>query len=158
MNPTASKPTVILRHCEGYDVPTIRRLVREGKETLGVQPKGRTLAKPNLVSVGPLFQNAYTRPEVMEGVLLALKDRDGGMTELQVGERCGITIPTRYVFEHAGYDPMLARLGVKRSLFEEEKQVEISLTHQGRLRDTRGVRELPGAHRPPARGEGGLHR
>ena len=102
MNPTANKPTVILRHCEGYDVPTIRRLVREGMESLGVQPKGRTLAKPNLVSAGPLFQNAYTRPEVMEGVLLALKDRDGGMTELKVGERCGITIPTRYVFDHAG--------------------------------------------------------
>lgn len=136
MNPTAHKPTVILRHCEGYDVPTIRRLVREGMETLGLQPKGRTLAKPNLVSAGPLFQNAYTRPEVMEGVLLALKDRDGGMSELRVGERCGITIPTRYVFDHAGYDPMLERLGVKRSLFEEEAQVEITLSHAGRLRDT----------------------
>ena len=136
MNPTANKPTVILRHCDGYDVPTIRRLVREGMETLGVQPKGRTLAKPNLVSAGPLFQNAYTRPEVMEGVLLALKDRDGGMTELLVGERCGITIPTRYVFDHAGYDAMLERVGVKRSLFEEEAQVEITLTHKERLRDT----------------------
>lgn len=136
MNPTANKPTVILRHCEGYDVPTIRRLVREGMESLGLQPRGRTLAKPNLVSAGPLFLHAYTRPEVMEGVLLALKDRDGGMTELKVGERCGITIPTRYVFDHAGYDPMLERLGVQRSLFEEEAQVEISLSHQGRLRDT----------------------
>ncbi|MDP1829273.1 MAG: DUF362 domain-containing protein [Archangium sp.] len=136
MNPTANQPTVILRHCEGYDVPTIRRLVREGMETLGLAPRGRTLAKPNLVSAGPLFQNAYTRPEVMEGVLLALKDRDGGMTELRVGERCGITIPTRYVFDHAGYDPMLERLGVKRSLFEEEAQVEITLSHEGRLRDT----------------------
>ena len=136
MNPTANPPTVILRHCDGYDVATIRRLVREGMETLGLQPRGRTLAKPNLVSAGPLFQNAYTRPEVMEGVLLALKDRDGGMTELKVGERCGITIPTRYVFDHAGYDTMLARVGVQRSLFEEEAQVEITLSHQGRLRDT----------------------
>ena len=69
MNPTANKPTVILRHCEGYDVPTIRRLVREGMETLGVQPRGRTLAKPNLVAAGPLFEHALTRPEVMEAYL-----------------------------------------------------------------------------------------
>lgn len=140
MNPTANQPTVILRHCEGYDVATIRRLVREGMESLGLRPKGRTLAKPNLVSAGPLFQNAYTRPEVMEGVLLALKDRDGGMTELKVGERCGITIPTRYVFDHSGYDKMLHRLKdqlkVERSLFEEEAQVEIALSHEGRLRDS----------------------
>ncbi|MCC6337762.1 MAG: DUF362 domain-containing protein [Myxococcales bacterium] len=62
-------------------------------------------------------QNAYTRPEVMEGVLRALKERDGGMTELVVGERCGITIPSRYACEHSGFDAMLERVGgVKRSL------------------------------------------
>jgi hypothetical protein len=33
------------------------------------------------------------------------------MTELAVGERCGITIPTRRAFEGAGYDPMLDRAG-----------------------------------------------
>ncbi|GMU62900.1 MAG: hypothetical protein AMXMBFR34_46630 [Myxococcaceae bacterium] len=52
-----------------------------------------------------------------------------------VGERCGITIPSRYVFEHSGFDAMLQRVGVKRSLFDEEVQVEIPLTHKGRLRD-----------------------
>src|SRR5439155_25756686 len=57
------------------------------------------------------------------------------LKELAVGERCGITIPTRYVMEHSGYDAMIKRTGVKRYLFEEEKQVEIPLTHPGRLRD-----------------------
>jgi uncharacterized protein (DUF362 family) len=70
-------------------------------------------------------------------VLRALRDRDAGeMTELAVGERCGITMPTRRAFEGAGYYPMLeARRGVKRYCFEEEPQVEIRLTHPGRLRD-----------------------
>ena len=136
MNPNAAKPTVFLWDCPDYDVARVRARVRESMEALGLRPSGRTLCKPNLVAAGPLFANAYTRPEVMEGVLLALKDRDAGMTDLVVGERCGITIPTRYVFEHAGYDAMLARVGVKRSLFEEEVQVEIPLTHQGRLRDS----------------------
>jgi uncharacterized protein (DUF362 family) len=132
---SSRRPTVILRDCPAYDVAQVRRLVREGLDTLALAPRGRTLVKPNLVSAGKLFQNAHTRAEVMEGVLLALKDRDGGMTSLTVGERCGITIPTRYVFEHSGMNDVLARTGASRSLFEEEEQVEIRLTHEGRLRD-----------------------
>ncbi len=57
------------------------------------------------------------------------------MTELAVGERCGITIPTRSAFSTAASTPMLARVGVKRYCFEEEPQVEIRYTHEGRLRD-----------------------
>ncbi len=103
---------------------------------LGVVPRGRTLLKPNVVSAGPIFEHAFTRPEFIEGVLLALRDRDqGAMTELAVGERSGITIPTRYAFEAAGYEPMLRRTGARAYYFEEEPQVEIPLTHASRLRD-----------------------
>ncbi|MFO0600544.1 MAG: DUF362 domain-containing protein [Myxococcaceae bacterium] len=134
----SKRPTVFLWNCPTYDAQAIRALVRTSMEKLSLRPSGRVLCKPNLVSAGPLFQHAYTRPEVMEGVLLALGDRDeGGVSEMKVGERCGITIPTRYVFEHAGYDAMLQRHPrVQRSLFEEEVQVEIPLTHRGRLRDS----------------------
>ncbi len=135
MKPTAN-PTVILRHCDAYDPERIRAIVREGLEALGLRPRGRTLVKPNVVSSGPLFKHAYTRPEFVEGVLRALRDRDeGSMTELAVGERCGITIPTRRAFEGAGYDPMLERANAKRYCFEEEPQVEIPYAHAGRLRD-----------------------
>ncbi|MEO7092967.1 MAG: DUF362 domain-containing protein, partial [Polyangiales bacterium] len=136
MDPNAAAPKVIIRHCDGYDVETIRRIVREGMEELGIRPIGRTLCKPNVVASGDLFEHAHTRVEMMEGILLALRDRDRAqMTELAVGERCGITVPTRFAFEGAKYNPMLERLGVKRYCFEEEQQVEIALTHEGRLRD-----------------------
>ncbi|MEZ4219493.1 MAG: DUF362 domain-containing protein [Polyangiaceae bacterium] len=129
-------PKVIIRHCDSYDPERIRTIIREGLEELDLRPRGRTLLKPNLVASGPLFQHAYTRPEFTEGVLAALRDRDdGGMDELAVGERCGITVPTRMAFEASGYDEMLSRVGVKRYLFEEEQQVEIPLKHPGRLRD-----------------------
>ncbi len=135
MRPTRT-PTVILRHCDAYDPERIRGIVRDGLERLGLRPRGRTLVKPNVVSSGELFKHAYTRPEFIEGVLRALQDRnDGAMTELAVGERCGITIPTRRAFEGAGYNPMLERVGAKRYCFEEVPQVEIPLTHAGRLRD-----------------------
>lgn len=136
MRPTQS-PRVILRHCAEYEPDRIRQIVREGLVLLGVRPSGRTLVKPNLVAAGDMFPHAHTRPEFAEGVLLALGDVGGDqMTELAVGERCGITLPSRLAFAESGFDAMLARLPhVKRYLFEEVPQVEIPLTHEGRLRD-----------------------
>jgi uncharacterized protein (DUF362 family) len=136
MIPRAARARVILRHCESYDVDRIRTLVREALEVLELTPRGRTLLKPNLVSAGPLFEHAYTRPQVVEGVLQALLEKGATRSELTVGERCGITIPTRYAMEHAGYLEMLERMGVRPTFFEEEQQVEIPLTHPGRLRDS----------------------
>jgi uncharacterized protein (DUF362 family) len=136
MHPT-QKPRVIIRHCDSYDPERIRQIVREGLDELGLKPFGRTLLKPNIVASGDLFPHAFTRPEFTEGVLRALRDRDDGQVqELAVGERCGITVPTREAFRGAGYNDMLARVGnVKRYCFEEEPQVEIRLTHKERLRD-----------------------
>ena len=132
----SERPQVILRFCDTYHAPTIRTIIREGLQQLKIHPFGRTLLKPNLVSSGNLFDHAYTRSEFTEGVLLALRDvNDGKMTELAVGERSGITIPTRYAFTGAGYDKMLRRLKVKRYCFDEEQQVEFALHHAGRLRD-----------------------
>lgn len=136
MHPLAVKPRVIIRHCDSYDPEKIRKIIGEGLDELGLKPHGRTLIKPNCVASGPLFENAHTRHEFLEGVALALKDRAGkDVREIAIGERCGITVPTRTAFDGAGYYPMFERAGVKHYHFEEEPQVEIPLTHEGRLRD-----------------------
>lgn len=130
------RPTVIIRRCPEYNVDHIHGILRDGLAELGLRPSGRTLVKPNLVASGPFFPHAFTRPEFAEGMLRALRDRDGGMTELAVGERCGITVPTRYAYKNAGYLPVLKRAGVKAYCFEETPQVEIPLYHAGRMRDS----------------------
>ncbi len=131
-------PTVILRACPDYDVERIRAIVRDGLTELGLEPFGRTLVKPNCVASGPRFPHAHTRPEFLEGVLLALKDRGGPkVKELAIGERSGITFPTRFAFKGAGYYKMLKRVGGVRAYhFDEVPQVEIPLYHPGRLRDS----------------------
>ncbi len=131
------KPKVILRDCSIYDSEYIRRLVREALETLDLRPFGRTLVKPNAVASGKFFPHAFTRPEFLEGVLLALQDRsDGAMESLTLGERCGITMPTRFAFDQAGYYGLARRVpGLRFSHFEETVQVKIPLGHDGRLRD-----------------------
>ncbi len=129
---------VFLFHCEAYEVEAIRKLVGGAMAALDLRPHGRTLVKPNLVAAGELFAHAYTRPEIVEGVLGALRDResrDDPMSELAVGERCAITIPTRFAYEEASYGPVFERTGAKRYCFEEVPQVEVPLTHEGRLRD-----------------------
>ncbi len=131
------EPKVIIRDCDAYDPQRIRQIVREGLQALGLKPIGRTLVKPNIVQAGEKFPHAHTRPEVIEGVMLALQDEDDGqMSELALGERGGITMPTSILFERAGMNAVLKRLpSVKRYCFEETQQKEIRLTHPERLRD-----------------------
>ncbi len=131
-----ARPKVILRHCDSYDPQRIRTIVREALDELGLVPEGRTLVKPNCVASKPQFPYAFTRAEFLEGVLLALQDKAGPeLRELAVGERCGITVPTRLAFEGADYYPVFSRTGVKYYHFDEVPQVEIPLSHPGRLRD-----------------------
>ncbi|HVV82790.1 MAG TPA: DUF362 domain-containing protein [Kofleriaceae bacterium] len=132
-----ASPKVIIRACKEYDVAALRRIYREGLDELGLVPQGRTLVKPNLVAAGEMFPYAYTRPECGEAMLRALQDVGADrMTELAAGERCGITVPTRLAFKESGWEEMIARVpGARRYYFEEEPQVEIPLTHAGRLRD-----------------------
>ncbi len=129
-------PTVILRACPEYDPEHIRRLVREGLDSLQLTPSGKTLVKPNVVAAGRFFPHAYTRPEFVEGVLRALRDRGQDIDELAVGERCGITVPTRMSFREAGYYPMADRVGgVEMHHFDECSQVEVRYRHGDRMRD-----------------------
>lgn len=133
-----ARPTVIIRHCPEYDVRAIHHIVREGLEALDLRPTGRTLVKPNVVASGKHFPHAHTRVEFMEGVLRALRDRAApSMTELAVGERCGITIPTQFAFQGAGFYDLPGKIpGLKLYHFEEVPQVEVPLYHEDRLRDS----------------------
>jgi uncharacterized protein (DUF362 family) len=130
-------PRVILRRCDDYDPDHIRGIIGECIDELGFRPRGRTLVKPNtVIAHRELFQHAFTRAELLDGLLGALRQRGEGVTELTVGERCGITIPTRYAFAEAGYLPVLRRHGVPARYFDEMPQVPVTLERPGRLRDT----------------------
>ena len=129
----SQNPRVIIRHCDRYDPEEIRRIVREGLEELGLAPvrahagqaepgRGRASCSRTRTRAPSSSRACCGRSRIGD---------DGRMTELAVGERCGITVPTRVAFDGAGYDAMLKRQGVKHYYFEEEQQVEIPLTHAG---------------------------
>jgi uncharacterized protein (DUF362 family) len=66
---------------------------------------------------------------------MAAKDVGKEMTELSVGERSGITVPTRWVFGQAGFKKVLKRQKVKAKYFDEYPQVPIRLERKENLRD-----------------------
>ncbi len=131
-----TEPTVILRRCTEYDADRIRGIVREGLQALGDLPHGRVLVKPNgVIAHRRYFPYASTRAEFLDGVLGAVRDTSPALEELAVGERCGITVPTRLTFDQAGWYPVLKRHRARAYYFDEEPQVEVKLTREPRLRD-----------------------
>jgi uncharacterized protein (DUF362 family) len=133
-----AKARVRIDRCESYDTPRIEQIVGDALDAFGLRPFGRTLVKPNVVASGDRFPHAFTRPEFAEGVLRALRTRaQDDLREIAIGERCGITVPTRFAFEQAGYHALIERNPwAKLYHFEETTQVPVELRHPGRLRDT----------------------
>ncbi len=131
------KPKVILRHCDSYDPAQIKSILLEGMDILGIQPHGRTLVKPNLVIPHHhYFAGCYTRPEFLDGLLAALKERGEKISELAVGENSAIAIPTRYGFFEAGYPKIIRKHRVRAVYFDEIPSYPVSLKHPDALHPT----------------------
>jgi uncharacterized protein (DUF362 family) len=132
----AMKHKVLIMKCDNYDPKRIAGIVKEGMAELAVTPHGRTMLKPNCVLAHKeLFPHAYTREEFLEGVIMAMKESGTDIRELSVGERSGITIPTRFCFKKAGYQEVMKRHGVKAYYFDEVRQVPVDLKRPEHLRD-----------------------
>lgn len=129
------KPKVMIMRLSDYDPDKIAGIVSDCMSELGVKPKGKTMVKPNtVIAHKELFPYAYTRKEVVEGILKACRASGEPISELSVGERCGITVPTRYVFKEAEYLPVMKKYGAKAHYFDESKQVLVKLNDPNALR------------------------
>jgi len=131
------KTKVLIMRCDEYDPDRIYRIIKEGMEELGVKPSGKILLKPNVVIAHPeIFPHAFTRKEFLEGVIRAVKERAVDVEEIAVGERSGITIPTRYNFKNAGYPSVIRKHGLKTYYFDESRQVPVQLNGRENIRRT----------------------
>ena len=127
---------VYLWNLATYDAEVVAERVGRSMDEVGLVPRGRVLVKPNCVLAhAALFPHAFCRAEVLDGVLRAVLSRAETGAKVVVGERSGITAPTRLCFRLAGYLPVLRRRGVPAVYFDEVVHVEVPLTHPGRLRD-----------------------
>ena len=130
------KHKVIIMHCDEYNPEKISGIVKEGMQELGVKPRGKILLKPNVVIAHPeIFPHAFTRKEFLDGVISATKALAQDVKEIAVGERSGITLPTRYNFKNAGYPKVIRKHRVKIHYFDEVKQVPVKIKGKETLRD-----------------------
>lgn len=119
---------VLIMRCDEYDSEKIAGIVKEGMQELGVIPSGKILLKPNVVLAHPeVFPYAFTRKEFLDGVITATKELAKDVKEISVGERSGITIPTRYSFKNAGYPEVIKKHRIKVHYFDEVKQVPVKI-------------------------------
>ena len=129
------KHKVLIMRCDEYDPNIIGGIIKEGMEELNVVPTGKVLLKPNVVIAHPeLFPHAFTRKEFLDGAIWASKERSKNVTEIAVGERSGITLPTRWGFKNAGYLEILKKHKTKAYYFDEVKQVPIKMRDGSALR------------------------
>lgn len=132
----AEKHKVIIRRCDEYNADRIAGIVREGMQELGVRPTGNILLKPNVVLAQPdVFPYAFTRKEFVDGVISATKELARDVKEIAVGERSGITIPTRFNFVNAGYPEIIKKHRIKAHYFDEVKQVPVKIAGAHVLRN-----------------------
>jgi len=119
---------VLIWKCDAYDPDKIAGIIKEGMQELGVKPSGKVLLKPNVVIAHPeTFPNAFTKSEFLDGALAAVKERAVDAKEIAVGERSGITLPTRWAFKNAGYPKVLKKHKAKAHYFDETKQVPVEI-------------------------------
>ncbi len=126
---------VLIRRCDQYDPDRIAGIVKEGMQALGVTPSGNILLKPNVVMAHPeFFPYAFTRKEFLDGVITATKAMAQDVREIAVGERSGITVPTRWNFKNAGYPAVIKKHHIKAHYFDEVKQVPVKISRAEVLR------------------------
>lgn len=129
------KYKVLIMRCDEYDPLKISNIIQKGMKELNVVPKGRILLKPNTVIAHPkLFPNAFTRKEFLDGLILATKALAENTKELSIGERSGITVPTRAMFKMAGYLELIKKHKIKVHYFDEVRQVPFALKKKEALR------------------------
>jgi uncharacterized protein (DUF362 family) len=127
---------VLIMRCDHYDAKKIADIVKAGMQELGVTPSKKILLKPNVVLAHPeVFPHAFTRSEFLDGVIAATKELAQDVEEIAVGERSGITIPTRYSFKHAGYPAVLKKHKIKAYYFDEVKQIPVKISGAKVLRN-----------------------
>ena len=87
-----------------------------------VRPGMKVSLKPNLVVVKPPSQGATTHPEIVEGLIIYLKDL--GIRDIEIIESAGTMDNTKKAFRACGYNELSQRHGVALFDLKDDKKVK----------------------------------
>lgn len=94
-----------------------------------LKPSFSVAIKPNLVVPGPASLGATTHPEVVEGIILFLKDFGIGINNIKIIESSWIGDSTKRAFKDCGYVNLSNKYGIK--LIDLKDDSYTTLTHSG---------------------------
>jgi len=92
-----------------------------------VKPHYKVAIKPNLVTPQQPSNGATTHPEVVEGIIIFLKEF--GVTDISIIESSAIGYDTKKAYSIAGYEPLQKRYGIP--LIDLKNSSVKKLTHDG---------------------------
>lgn len=120
---------VFLGACDSYDPTVIAGVIGRGLVAVGFNRPfaGKVVIKPNVVFAHQIVApNAYTRPEVIAGLLEAAS-HGGDRARISIVEKSGTGASTMFAFRRAGYRALAARYGARLVAVEEHRKVRIPL-------------------------------
>ncbi|MHB1651622.1 MAG: DUF362 domain-containing protein [Desulfitobacteriaceae bacterium] len=126
MNKKQGSAKVCLLRCPDYSPAQVEKAIAKGLKILNIHIQGRVVIKPNLVFAHVQeAPSAYTRPEVVAGLLEAMKEQD--VKKVAIVEKSGVGVSTHVMFRRAGYRMLAERYGVQLCPLEEEEKIRVSL-------------------------------
>lgn len=118
-----SKKEILVLYGEDYKEMTLRILEEADLAGQIGDRRKRIGIKPNLVSAVPASEGATTHPEVVEGLLVYLKEH--GFENLVLMEGSWVGEKTAYAFEVCGYRELTERFGVPFVDAQKERPVTV---------------------------------
>ncbi|MCK4828424.1 DUF362 domain-containing protein, partial [bacterium] len=119
---------VYIGRCHDYDSDRVTEVIKTalGQIPLRKPIQGKVVIKPNLVMAHPkVATEAYTRKEVIEGIIRVVKARGKGLGKIDVVEKSGLGVTTASMFRYAGYRKLARKYGVGLRAMEERPQVKV---------------------------------
>ena len=92
-----------------------------------LRPGMNIVVKPNLVVAKPAAEGATTHPDIVEGIVLFLKEH--GVTNITIAEDSWLGETTDRAFERCGYTALVKKRGLK--LFDTKKDKVVKKTAHG---------------------------
>ncbi|KLU59479.1 hypothetical protein CEB3_c44650 [Peptococcaceae bacterium CEB3] len=131
MSAKAVPARVCLMRCSDYSENEVAKAILKGLKIMNTEIHGRVVIKPNLVFAhAQKAPSAYTRPEVVAGLLEGIRGPD--VSGVSIVEKSGVGVSTHVMFRRAGYRMLAERYGVDLCPLEEEEKRRVPL-EQGRV-------------------------
>ena len=112
-----AKQRVLIRACDTYDKTRLGEIVADGLDRFGLAPAGDVFIKPNVVyahyDTARFGDTAYTHPELLAATTRVAAAK-AGVRRVTIGEKSGISFPTRLNYSLAGYYRMIRELTRER--------------------------------------------